>query len=150
MRTRGSRHHHPDDSTGLVLWQVTNGWQAAQRAVLVPLGLTHAQFVALASITTLTDAEERVNQSRVNEYARLDPTMGSQVVRALESKGLIVRQRDSADRRARLLSPTESGRRLAAAAIRVVEGVDDRFFEAIADDRREFTRHLVSIRDATR
>ena len=42
-----------DESTGLLLWQVTNRWQAAQRAALKPYGLTHVQFVLLASLTWL-------------------------------------------------------------------------------------------------
>ena len=45
-----------DDSTGLLLWQVTNRWQAAQRAALKPHGLTHVQFVLLASLTWLAGA----------------------------------------------------------------------------------------------
>ena len=39
-----------EDSPGLLLWQVTNRWQSAQRAALKPLGLTHVQFVLLASL----------------------------------------------------------------------------------------------------
>ena len=45
----------PEESTGLLLWQVTNGWQAAQRAALKPFGLTHVQFVLLAALTWLGD-----------------------------------------------------------------------------------------------
>ena len=42
-----------DESPGLLLWQVTNRWQAAQRAALKPFELTHVQFVLLASLTWL-------------------------------------------------------------------------------------------------
>ncbi len=44
-----TRFASADQSPGLLLWQVTNRWQAAQRAALAPLGLTHVQFVLLAS-----------------------------------------------------------------------------------------------------
>ena len=43
----------PGDSPGFLLWQVTNRWQQAQRAALKPYGLTHVQFVVLASLTYL-------------------------------------------------------------------------------------------------
>ncbi len=43
-----------DDSPGLIIWRVTNTWQAAQRAALAPFGLTHVQFVLLASLSWLT------------------------------------------------------------------------------------------------
>ena len=46
-----------NDSTGLQLWRVTNAWQAAQRAALKPFGLTHVQFVVLASLTYSIDVD---------------------------------------------------------------------------------------------
>ena len=42
-----------EESTGLLLWQVTNRWQAAQRAVLQPFGLTHVLFVLAAALSWL-------------------------------------------------------------------------------------------------
>jgi len=41
------------ESTGLLLWQVGNRWQAEQRSTLKPFGLTHVQFVLLAALTWL-------------------------------------------------------------------------------------------------
>jgi hypothetical protein len=38
-------------SPGLLLWRVTNAWQAAQRAALRPFDLMHVQFVLLASLS---------------------------------------------------------------------------------------------------
>lgn len=49
----GSDYTAAHDSPGLLLWQVTNTWQAAQRAALRPYDLTHVQFVLLASLTWL-------------------------------------------------------------------------------------------------
>ena len=36
-----TRFEDADERAGLLLWQVTNRWQAAHRAVLKPFGLTH-------------------------------------------------------------------------------------------------------------
>ena len=59
-------------------------------AALRPLGLTHVQFVLLASTWWLTDvAHETVTQRRVAEHAGTDATMTSQVLRALEARGLV-------------------------------------------------------------
>ena len=71
-----------DESTGLVLWRVTNAWQAAQRAALKPFGLTHVQFVLLASLTWL-DSVEPVTQQALAAHAGTDPMRTSQVLRAL-------------------------------------------------------------------
>lgn len=41
----------PQDSPGLLLWQLTNTWQADQWAALKPFDLTHVPFVLLATLT---------------------------------------------------------------------------------------------------
>src|SRR3954469_2227589 len=88
-----------DASPGLVLWQLTNRWQAAQRAALKPFGLTHVQFVLLASLTWL-DADEPVTQRRLADHAATDPMMTSQVIRVLAERGLVLRTPHPDDARA--------------------------------------------------
>lgn len=127
------------DSTGLALWRVTNRWQAAQRATLAPFDLTHVQFVLLASLTWL-DAEPPT-QNELAAHAGTDPMMTSQVLRALEAKGLVERLAHPTDGRARLLSVTAVGRDLANRAVVAVEACDAAFFAALAD-RGVFTKEL--------
>jgi DNA-binding MarR family transcriptional regulator len=112
------------ESPGFLLWRISNAWQQRQRAALQPLGLTHVQFVLLASLVWLTQHGATVTQTDLAEQAQTDPMMTSQVVRALEARGLLTRATSVEDRRARVLSPTAAGTALAAAAITVVEAVD--------------------------
>jgi DNA-binding MarR family transcriptional regulator len=112
-----------------LLWRTTLRWQRAIVAALRPLGLTHVQFVLLASTWWLTRvAGEKPTQRRVAEHAATDPMMTSQVLRTLEGMGLITRSPSPEDGRARRLSVTKRGMALAQRAIAVVEGVDDEFF----------------------
>lgn len=121
----------PVDSPGLLLWRVTLRWQRTMVAALKPLGLTHVQFVLLASLWWLTAvAGERVTQRRLAEHAATDPMMTSQVLRALEAKRLITRVADPEDSRARRLGVTARGAAHAQAALEVVEAADARFFAA--------------------
>jgi DNA-binding MarR family transcriptional regulator len=118
----------------LLLWQVTNRWQAVQRAALAPLGLTHVQFVLLASTWWLTSvAGETPSQRRLAEHAGTDPMMTSQVLRALETKDLITRTPHPDDSRARALGVTRRGTTLAKRAVKVVEAADAEFFAAAGD-----------------
>jgi DNA-binding MarR family transcriptional regulator len=128
-----------DDSTGLALWRVTNRWQAAQRAALLPFDLTHVQFVLLASLTWL-DAQAPT-QSELAAHAGTDPMMTSQVLRALEAKSLVERQSHPTDGRARLLAATAKGTALANRAVVAVEACDKQFFGPLAD-RAGFTKEL--------
>lgn len=129
------------DSPGLMLWRVTNAWQAAQRAALAPFGLTHVQFVLLASLSWLA-ADSPVTQRDLADHAQTDPMMTSQVLRALEAKRLIRRARHPADGRARALTVTSEGAALANSANAAVEGVDRTFFKPLATERPYFTSLL--------
>jgi DNA-binding MarR family transcriptional regulator len=132
----------PGESPGFLLWRVTLLWQRAMVSALRPLGLTHVQFVLLASAWWLTQvAGEKPTQRRLAEHAATDPMMTSQVLRILESRGLLTREVDPGDSRALRLAVTEPGTRLALEAIRVVEATDAGFFAA-AGEREPVVRLL--------
>ncbi|MFQ6396426.1 MarR family winged helix-turn-helix transcriptional regulator [Nocardia sp. KC 131] len=141
-----SRFTEADESPGLLLWQVTNRWQAAQRAALAPFDLTHVQFVLLAALTYLAARDEPVMQRDLADHAATDPMMTSQVLRTLELKDLIERRDHPHDRRAKALVPTAAGAALANRAIVAVEDCDSEFFAPLAD-ARAFADALGQLRD---
>src|SRR5690348_210891 len=96
--------------------------------VLAPLELTHVQFVVLASTWWLNEHGRRPTQVELAAQAGTDVKMTSQVLRHLEAKGLLEREVDAADTRARRLRVTRRGARLAPRAIAAVERADAEFF----------------------
>ncbi|MEU9159537.1 MarR family winged helix-turn-helix transcriptional regulator [Streptomyces sp. NPDC048424] len=118
----------PGESPGFLLWHVTLRWQRDIAGALAPLDLTHVQFVLLACTWWLNGRGERPNQLAVARQAGTDVKMTSQVLRTLEKKGLIEREVDPADTRAKRLRVTDLGGDLAPRAIAAVEEVDARFF----------------------
>ncbi|GGR39100.1 MarR family winged helix-turn-helix transcriptional regulator [Deinococcus ruber] len=120
----------PGDSPGFLLWHATLRWQRQITAALEPLGLTHVQFVLLACNWWLNSHGETPNQLRLAEQAGIDVKMTSQVLRALEAKGLTARTPDPTDTRAKRLQVTAKGALLAPRAVEVVEAVDHAFFQA--------------------
>ncbi|OKI66443.1 MarR family winged helix-turn-helix transcriptional regulator [Streptomyces sp. MJM1172] len=118
----------PGESPGFLLWHVTLRWQRDIAAALTPLDLTHVQFVLLACTWWLNGQGERPNQLAVARQAGTDVKMTSQVLRTLEKKGLVEREVDPADTRAKRLRVTALGAELAPRAIAAVEEVDARFF----------------------
>jgi DNA-binding MarR family transcriptional regulator len=119
---------HPNDRPGFLLWHATLRWQRGVARALAPLDLTHVQFVLLACTWWLNEQGERPSQIALAAQAGTDIKMTSQVLRSLERKGLIEREVDSADTRARRVRVTRQGARLAPRAIAVVEEVDAEFF----------------------
>jgi DNA-binding MarR family transcriptional regulator len=144
-RRLATEHADADDSPGLLLWQVTNRWQALQRATLKPFALTHVQFVLLASLTWL-DFDGPVTQRRLAEHAATDPMMTSQVLRVLEQRGLVQRAPHPDDKRARALTVTPNGRALANKAVVAVEACDNAFFAVLGEEKHPLTRALITLR----
>lgn len=122
----------PGDSPGFLLWRATLRWQRLIAAALGPFELTHVQFVLLACVWWLDEQGARPNQAAVARQAGTDVKMTSQVLRALEGKGLLERLPDGDDARARVIVPTASGKALAPRAIEAVEAVDAEFFAAVS------------------
>lgn len=130
MSALRSRHAKPEDSLGFVLWQVASLWQQEMRRALSPLGLTHAQFVLLASAGWLAREGAPVSQARIAAHARTDAVMTSEVLRTLEKKKLVRRLQNPDDKRAWRIEPTAAGARLAQRAMTAVEAADEAFFGA--------------------
>ncbi len=136
------RFTHAEDSPGFLLWQVTNLWQRQVRAALQPLGLTHVQFVLLASLLWLQQHAEHITQVQLAEHARSDVMMTSKVVRALEAKGWLTRSIHPHDSRAHTLRLTAAGSTIAKQAVPVVEAVDAAFFGADSHVSAALVEHM--------
>ena len=135
---------HPNESPGFLLWHATLRWQRGVARALAPLDLTHVQFVLLACTWWLNEQGKRPTQVALAAQAGTDIKMTSQVLRSLERKGLIEREVDTTDTRARRLRVTRRGARLASHAIAVVEQVDSEFFADVpGPDALRFLRRLV-------
>jgi DNA-binding MarR family transcriptional regulator len=121
----------PGESPGFLLWRATLRWQRAVAAALAPFQLTHVQFVLLACAWWLNEQGERPNQAAIARQAGTDVKMTSQVLRALEARGLLERRPDDEDARARVIVATRKGKNLAPKAIAAVEAADAEFFAPV-------------------
>jgi DNA-binding MarR family transcriptional regulator len=126
-----SRFVGPKQSPGFLLWQVSNAWQRRVRAALQPFGLTHSQFVLLATATWF-GSKEALTQARLAELSGVDAMTTSQVVRTLESAGLLKRREHPGDPRAKLVGVTAAGHAKAKDALVAVENADAEFFAPLA------------------
>lgn len=127
---------------GFMLWQITNGWQRAVRAALASTGLTYVQVVLLAGLQERIAAGTKVSQAGLAQALGADVMMTSQVLRALEADGLIIRERDPLDTRARSLLVTEAGAEKLKAALPVLGSVDADFFSVLGHREDRFAKSL--------
>jgi DNA-binding MarR family transcriptional regulator len=142
-----TRYDDAPASPGFVLWQVASLWQRSLRSALEAAGLTHAQFVLLASAGWLeaqtSDREGTpVTQAEIAAHAKTDAVMTSEVLRTLERKGLVRRLAHPTDARAKQIALTAAGRKLARKAVALVEGADEAFFGARGPELEQLARLL--------
>lgn len=133
------------ENPGYQLWLVTNAWQRSLRRVLHPLGLTHVQFAVLSSVARLQGGTSPITQSDVCRVGSLDPNMASDVVRSLESRGLLVRLDHPTDRRAHRLELSEEGERLFHEGRAALTPVKDEFFAPLGDDAKKLAAMLETL-----
>ncbi len=125
-----SVHPSAEESPGFLLWRASTLWRRAIEEVLKPLGLTHPQFVVLASTGWLTREGKRASQVEIGRQAALDPNTTSQVLRSLQSKGLIERPH-MANERSKHPILTAAGTKSLAKALPAVERADATFFGTV-------------------
>ncbi|QDZ63117.1 MarR family transcriptional regulator [Elizabethkingia bruuniana] len=117
----------PEDSTGFLLWQVTNLWQREIKKALEKYELTHAQFVLLASTHWLTLQNQDVTQILLSNHTKIDPMTTSTVLRTLQTKGFIRRAEHRTDTRAKTVELTVAGLKNIKQAVVAVEEFDKQF-----------------------
>ena len=127
---------------GFMLWQITNGWQRAVRAALAPTGLTYVQLVLLAGLQDRIAAGDKVSQAGLAQSLGADVMMTSQVLRTLEAGGLVRRDRDPRDTRARTLALTEAGAAKLQTALPMLDAVDTDFFSVLGHKEDRFAKSL--------
>lgn len=125
-------------------WTVARRMRHGTAATLAPFDLSPAQSRALGTLMRRGSMRPGALAERLGIVAR----SATEVVDALESRGLVERVADPSDRRATLVVPTDEGR---AVMLRVREArmaqTDELFSRLSAHDRAELTRMLLALDD---
>jgi DNA-binding MarR family transcriptional regulator len=131
-----STHDTPDRSPGFLLWHVSTAWRGSIEFILKSMNLTHPQFVILATLGWLTRKGDRVTQAAIGKMAGLDPNTVSQVIRGLEHKELVMREKSS-DGRAKNPILTIKGSEIIKRALPAVETKDAEFFHTLTEEEKK-------------
>jgi DNA-binding MarR family transcriptional regulator len=127
---------------GFMLWQVTNAWQRKSRAILASLGLTYVQVVLLSGLKHLSAEADAVSQATLAQHLGADAMMTSQVLRTLETAGLVRRERNPRDQRAMILVVTAEGEARLARALPVLAEAEAQFFDPLGRREQKFLKSL--------
>ena len=118
----------PENAVGFVLWRVVHRYQREVDRALAAHDLTHLQFQTLAMAAWLVQSGEVVPQSALARSGDIHPMQLSNMLKALESKGLVARARSPQDERAKSVEVTAAGVTSLRRALPVVIDVQRRLF----------------------
>lgn len=127
-----SVYEGPKQSPGFLLWHISTSWRSSIETALKTFGLTHPQFVILATTGWLTRNGDLTTQAAIGKMAGLDPNTTSQIIKGLEQKELIKRDKSS-DGRAKNVSLTSHGTTTLGRAMPAVEETDAEFFNILTE-----------------
>jgi DNA-binding MarR family transcriptional regulator len=114
------------------------------RTAAETFGITAGQARALGQLARHGD----LRLSALSEWLRIAPRSGTEVVDALEERGLVRRAPDPDDRRATLVTLTPDGERIAAGVRAAQRAEAEAFFGTLPpDDRDTLTRILTELRE---
>ena len=132
-----------DDSLVEVFFSVAGRLRHLSREVAAPFGVTPSQSRAVGVLRR----HGQMRLSALSEHLRIAPRSATEVVDALEDRGLVERAPDPDDRRATLVRLTAAGDDLASRLRAERSAHADRFFAVLDEhDRTELARILGTLR----
>ncbi len=126
-----SKFDDAQDSPGFLLWKMHLIWRRLVEKVLNQCDLTHPQFVVLVTIAYLAQNKSNVTQVELANHVSLDVNTISQILKGLENKGFIKRLARNGNNKAKYPKLTEIGYSTFKQAIKLVEDVDQQFFNSL-------------------
>ncbi|SCF13290.1 MarR family winged helix-turn-helix transcriptional regulator [Micromonospora chokoriensis] len=133
-----------DDSLAETFWAVASRLRRHTRETLAPWDITPSQSRALGVL----GRHGEVRPGTLAEHLRIAPRSATEVIDDLQTRGLVERRADPADRRATLVALTDEGNRVGTAIRAARRAEADRFFGHLDDtDRAELARILRTLLD---
>lgn len=135
-----------DDWREAITWMVLpagRAWQRSAGAAFEQMGLSLSAAAPLLVIARLGDG---VRQKDIAEEAGIDPAAIARSVTQLERDGLLLRQTDAGDARAKILHLTPSGRALVAKLNDAIDEVRKDILSKVTDEEgRAAVRVLLAL-----
>ncbi len=118
----------PENAIGFVLWRISSRYQREMDRALHALDLSNLQFVTLALVGWLERSGTIATQIELSHFGGIHPMQTSQMLKLLEAKQLILRQRGEEDNRAKQVTLTRKGFETLRKALPRAVAVQNRLF----------------------
>ncbi len=131
-----------NDVSGFLLYSTYFAWKRKIESTLLPHDLTHVQFMLLMSLGFLKQDGADISQNDLAKFLSFDVTMTSQVLRALEKRGLLKRFQKIGDERSKFSELTNVGIAKIQLAAKDLLKAEESFFTSLGENKQGFDEHL--------
>lgn len=128
--------------TGAFLWRAAHSWHRAAAAALRPQGIGYVEFLVLGGLEFESTPLTQVALAR---KLGVEPMTVSQVLRGLERRRLVRRQRSPRDSRAWAVAMTVAGSATLARSRPAIAAAMENYFASLGGDRPAFTAALARL-----
>jgi DNA-binding MarR family transcriptional regulator len=128
-----------------LMWKVTKLLHKKKKMILEEFDLTCSQFDILTAIYQASINKEEVIQINLSEKTNIDPMTTSTILRNLQKRGLIRRERGLINTRTVEVELTESGKELYYMAQKNIEKMREDIYQHL--DQKQFTSQLLILSD---
>jgi len=118
----------PQNAVGFVMWRIVHRYQREVDQALQGLDLTHLQFITLTLVAWMSRTGDAAPQAEVARFGDIHPMQVSNVLKALERKGLVRRSPSPGKALAKDVAITSAGMVVLKAALPLVIAVQARLF----------------------
>lgn len=122
-----------DETLGEAFWSVARRLRYLTHDTVTPFGITPGQARAIGVLRR----HGGMRLSDLAEHLRIAPRSATEVIDALQDRGLAQRSPDPADRRATLVTLTDEGDRIGGAVRSARAAEAEAFFGRLSDTDRE-------------
>lgn len=118
-----------EESIGFAFWKTYSLWSRKIKLELKELGLTHVQFVVLATVFEMTKEMKEVTQKEISDFSGIDIMSVSLALKFLVAHKYASRKENKSDTRAKNVAITKTGEALLMEAFIVVKKIDEQIFK---------------------
>lgn len=119
------------DNIGFYIWRLTKIWERTKQSVLTEFGLTSPQLEVLGAIEKMCESDQAVRQVDIAQALDTDPMTVSSILRNLERKEYVKRNKKDIDTRALFITITPDGSELLERAEAKAQMFQEKLFKDI-------------------
>ncbi len=131
--------------SGSVLHRLFELHDKRMEEALSRIGLNYSQYVVLAAAHNLNEEFGEVTQVMITDFSKLDKSVVSTTIKRLSEKGMIIRQENKSDSRAKSVRLSEDGESYFRLGFDIVRQTDRAFLGEDESESRELNERLTRL-----